>query len=178
VECTGATEAERCGDNACKQSTGECTAVERGTLLACQACEADSECAARLKCVDHVFGAQSFGTHCFFEQGTTGCADADVGRRPYSKPAMLTSVDGEEADYCFPITTCKAVEDATAMGVGGGKTCSTQAACGDVDVNDGYCPDSGGAMGKCSYQCEENYDCPGTGFTLCSGTGADKFCQP
>jgi hypothetical protein len=88
------------------------------------------------------------------------------------------SVDGAEGNYCLPVTTCKAVEDSVAMGSGGGKTCSIPADCGESGISDGDCPDSGGAMGKCSYQCDEDFDCPFIGFTRCAGSNANKFCQP
>jgi hypothetical protein len=179
VECTGPTEEDRCGDNACKRSTGECTDVERGSLLACRACNADSECVAQAKCAPHDFGGQLVGTFCFFEDGSTSnCAAMDSARRPYSRSTALTSVDGAEGNYCLPITTCKAVEDAVAMGASGGKACVGSADCGEPGVSDGDCPDSGGAMDRCSYQCDDDFDCPVIGFTHCGGSGADLFCQP
>jgi hypothetical protein len=179
VECTGASEVQQCGQDACKQTTGECTDVRRGTLLACEPCEADSQCDDNLKCVPHEFDGQALGAFCFFEDGaSSACADDDNARRPYSKSTPGTSIDGAMGAYCLPNTTCKAVEDALAMGVGGGKTCSTPGECGVSDLNDGDCPGSGGAAGQCTYQCDSDADCPSIGFTHCLGSGADLFCQP
>jgi len=180
VECTGATEAVQCDDKACKQSTGQCTDVARGTQLACQPCEADSECVTEARCVQYDLGDDPVGTFCFFVDGaTSNCADMDSARRPYSKSTTLTSVDGVDGDF-LPITTCSAVQDATGVNP---KNCLNtsipdSSMCGVPNLDDGQCATSGAAMGTCSYQCDANEDCPSLGSISCSGAGADKFCQP
>ena len=178
VECTADTEEAGCGEKACKRSTGECTDVDRGTLTPCTSCEADSECEVGAKCVVQSFDGASFGPYCFFERAaTSGCADMVPALRPYSQTMMLESIDGIQANYCLPITTCKARADATGDIP---RSCTGPDGCGEPGVPDGYCIESAHptAGGKCSYHCEQSYDCPDLNFTSCAGVGAGKFCQP
>jgi hypothetical protein len=180
VECTEATEAAKCDDNACNQATGACTNVLRGSVLPCNACVADSQCMAASKCVPFEFDGETIGTFCFLEDGpSTNCADVDGTRRPYSRSEALTSIDGDGGNFCLPVTTCRAVDDATGSTP---RSCMSGSGtdnglCGMPNVNDGYCPDSGPAMGKCSYICQQHADCPESGATSCAGPATQKFCQ-
>jgi hypothetical protein len=177
VQCTGATEGVQCPGTACEQSMGVCTDVPRRTLLACAPCVADTQCVADLRCVEHVLGTRTLGSFCFFfEQTAISCTDA--GRRMYRRPMMLSSLDGSEGEYCMPITSCKAIDDATSMGSSGGKMCDNNNDCGVVSLSDGFCADSGGAVDQCSYLCEQDHDCPSSGATRCLGTPPNAFCQP
>ncbi len=184
VACTADTEDEHCGSVSCDREQGICSSVEQGSLQACSACQADSECASGLSCVEHLFQDeqdQSLGSFCFYRKGSVGCADTNPQARPYSQELDTRSVDRVESTYCLPITSCEAIADATNWdGVGGGaKSCGTDStACGVDDVDDGVCIPSGSAMGKCSYGCLENHDCPSLGFPTCSGSVGMKTCQP
>jgi hypothetical protein len=178
VQCTGDNEASACGNKSCKRSTGTCTTTVRGSRTPCTACEADSDCDPTAKCVVQMFDSMPFGPYCFYvDDATHDCATpSDGSRRPYSRSKAAESLDGVSASYCFPPTTCKAVEDATAMGASGGKVCANSAGCGESNVSDGLCGDTGSTLGKCTYGCDDqgasdNTDCPLSGFTTCSGAG-------
>jgi hypothetical protein len=151
--------------------------VERGTRTACGECEADSECVTGTKCVLAPFGTAMLGPYCFFvDDATHDCANADTARRPYSQSLALTSIDGAMASYCLPppSTTCKGLDDATAQGVNGGKTCATADNCGESGLEDAVCPSSGAASSRCTYGCQHDYDCPQTGFTTCNTVGTPR----
>jgi hypothetical protein len=180
VACTADTEAQRCGSKACKRSTGECTDKDRGGTTACGTCEADSECVTGARCVVHRVSNQDLGSFCFFDSvAQGGCADTVGAVRPYSQPSPtpLGSIDGVTATYCLPptATSCKGIADAIAGGVGA-KACTTNDDCGEPNVSDGFCIDSGPAMGQCSYNCINSYECPQSGFTSCPAM--PSFCQP
>jgi hypothetical protein len=167
VACTGDTEAARCGGNSCKRSTGECTGTVLGSVAACGGCEADSECGSGRKCVEQIFGtgpsAVSVGTFCFRPKPVDGCASlTNDDLRPYSKEVMSTSVDTTvEAAYCLPVTTCQAYLDTLT-----GKSCITNADCGSTALSDdGSCNGSS----RCTYACNNAYECPAAGYTSCSG---------
>lgn len=181
VACTADTEAEQCGEQSCSRSEHVCTTTERGSLLACNACQADSECGAGLACVEHRFGQGasevSLGTFCFYRKDANdGCADTRNAVRPYGQELATVSVDSESAVYCLPITSCQAFFDATSMGLDGGKSCTANNECGLTDLDDAWCPTSGPAMDKCSYSCTHAYQCPSTGFVRCSGSPG--LCEP
>jgi hypothetical protein len=178
VECTLASEADRCGSKACKLSTGTCTSVDRGTRTACSSCEADSECVNGARCVLQPFDTQSLGPFCFYDQATnTSCANAShTFLRPYSRDLALTSIDGAQATYCLPppSTTCQGIADAIAQGTGGGKACLITEDCGEPGFSDGVCGDTGATAGKCTYSCDHDYDCPQVGFTVCNKLGTAR----
>jgi hypothetical protein len=177
VRCSASNEATLCGANSCVQATGKCSDTPRDSVGVCQACEADSECTAGLKCVEHLFGGTSVGTYCTLE-AVGGCADTVAAARPYSRTATLTSVDGVVGDYCLPpaATTCRGVADATLQKSCVNGTTGDNALCGEPNVPDGVCLESGPAAGKCSYGCTESYDCPDFGLTKCPAM--PSFCQP
>jgi hypothetical protein len=180
VACTLDTEAARCGTKACALSTGTCTTTDRGTVTACYACQADAECLNGMKCVEQTFGnpAQSVGTFCFLRADSTDhrCANFHPATsRPYSLELATTSVDGTADTYCLPVTTCAAYADV--VGGLGPKSCATDSECGAPALADGFCLQSGPAIGKCSYECLSANDCPENGFINCTGA-ATKHCQP
>jgi hypothetical protein len=180
--CTDDTEAERCGTFSCSRADLVCTTTQRGSRLACQACQADSECGSNFRCVEQFFGQGasrvSLGSFCFFRKGGVGCAAEEEGRRPYSEEVDTRSVDRVQDVYCLPITSCAAIVDATDWnGAGGGaKSCENENVCGVANLSDGHCLASGPGMGKCSYLCINEYQCPGIGFVHCSG--APGRCEP
>jgi hypothetical protein len=173
VRCTGDNE-QVCEGNSCKRSTGTCTETPLGTRTPCQECEADSECLTGAKCVQQTFGTTPVGSYCFFaDDDALNCASAgSPALRPYSRVTFLTSIDGQGADYCMPTTTCAALHHA-AMAAAGGMTCDDNTDCGVANLSDGICL----ASDRCSYVCTEDYDCPGSGFTRCEGSGINKFCE-
>ncbi len=184
VACTADTEDEHCGSFSCDREQGICSSVEQGSLQACGACQADSECASGLGCVEHFFQGdedQSLGSLCFYRKGTVGCADVEASRRPYSQEIETRSIDRVESTYCLPVTSCAAVVDATNWdGTGpGAKSCGTDSTeCGVPDIDDGTCIPSGVAAGKCSYGCTADAQCPATGFTICMGAPLAGTCVP
>jgi hypothetical protein len=163
VECSAATEVARCGGKSCNRETNTCTDTVLGSVLPCNTCLTDSECTNGTKCIEQLFGTGpsiSIGKFCFFAKGAVGCAAEEVGRRPYSKEVTTTSVDGAAGTYCLPVTTCQAYLDASLQ-----KACGGAQDCGATGLDDGYC-NSGS---KCTYSCNNNHDCPATGFVTCSG---------
>jgi hypothetical protein len=178
--CTDDTEDEHCGTFSCSRADLTCTTTRQGSLLACYACQADSECATGLNCVEHHFGQGAFrvslGSFCFYRKSTNnGCADVRTAVRPYSEEVNTRSVDRVQDVYCLPITSCAAINDATAGGLGG-KSCTGNQDCGVPDVVDGYCMDLGGGDMRCSYLCSHNYQCLNWGFTQCSNMPG--MCEP
>jgi hypothetical protein len=179
VECTGATEDDDCDGKSCKQTTGECTEVEIGDLNPCEACEADSQCGTGTKCVQHMLGETDLGYFCFFERAT--CADTDSAVKPYSRtlPNAL-SIDStgaaQQATYCLPPTSCKAVDDASGVVAPGDVTCTVNSDCGVEDINDGQCIERAAEELKCTYACDDDFDCPAD-LSKCLGSGV-KVCSP
>lgn len=160
VECTGETEAARCGDRACAREEGVCTENARGTLDFCEPCRADSECLVGA-CVPHAFMDEPVGTFCFVEAAEGACAsDELVLRRPYSTAAWAISVDGREATYCLPpaTTTCAGIRSTRLA-----SACHRDEVCGATGVADGHCT----SELRCSYLCSGERDCP-SGH-VCSG---------
>ncbi len=164
VECTLDTEATVCGAKSCRLSDGTCTDTDRGSVLPCRECEADSECLTGAYCVDQG------GQFCFWD-GASGCADTDGARRPYSTTSStITSIDGYESTFCLPKAgvSCAAVVSTEIE-----KSCSVNADCAPTGQG-GYCPETAEPRGDvCSYGCTENYDCkiglscPDAGLQYC-----------
>lgn len=153
VECTGENEGTACGDNSCKQATGECTETERLRTNPCRACEADSECNGNGKCVGQMLSGRYLGSFCFPADPIGGCASrTNPLAKPYSEAGPATSIDGYAADFCLPRTSCDAYFDAL-----NAQTCADPEECGVSDLPDGLCSE---ATGTCTYICEENYECP------------------
>jgi len=132
-----------------------------------------------MKCVQHSFGTPStpLGTFCFTRADGTDhrCANYHPPLQPYSVEHATTSVDGTADTYCLPVTSCAAYADVVAAL--GPTSCTTDDQCGAPALVDGYCLQSGPAMGKCSYECQSANDCPQNGFINCTGT-TTKHCQP
>jgi hypothetical protein len=172
VQCSGTTEAARCNGKACNQHAGQCTQKDVHSVPSCQSCSADTECSSTARCVVHRFGNMDLGPYCFsIEDEEHPCADADEDRRPFSHSVSTASVDGPPLQFCFPrsATTCSAVLDTS----GNPQDCMTNGVrdsskCGE-GIGDGYC----NLAGKCTYACDENYDCPSTSiYNTCPMTGA------
>jgi len=163
VECTLDTEAQECGAKACRLSDGTCTETNRGTLLPCRVCEADSECQSGSYCIDQV------GQFCFWDAGA-GCADTSPGYRPYSTTSStLTSIDGYESTFCLPPGT---VSCAAIVSTENDTECSVNTDCSPSGQGS-YCPESAEPReGYCSYWCDNDYDCP-SGLVCPGGT----YCQ-
>lgn len=170
VACTKETEEERCGDYSCSSLTHTCTGKKVGLLDACDACEADSECATGRKCLKQTFSGTDVGYFCFVDQAAEACGNTDATKRPYRNPTELTSIDGATATYCMPptTTTCQGIRDTQNV------SCTTDADCGVDDLNDGYCPTIGTGANLCTYQCNGGIDCGGT--LLCAGS--PQHCRP
>ncbi len=174
VACTADTEDQHCGSFSCDREQGTCSSVEQGSLQACSACQADSECASGLGCVEHFFQGdedQSLGSFCFPRKGTVGCADVEAVRRPYSQEIETRSIDRVESTYCLPTTSCAAIADAIRN-----TACVLAEDCGGANVNDGVCLDIGGGDKRCSYACTADQQCPQIGFTVCMGAPLAGVC--
>ena len=154
-ECTADTEAAECAGFSCSRLTHTCTTTTLGILDVCDACEADSECAAGRNCIPHVFMGTDLGYFCFYDSSMGGCGDTDTTRRPYSTAVELTSIDDVVGMYCMPptTTTCQGIRDTRNV------TCAVDTDCGVVDEPDGYCPTVGSGAGLCSYLCGGGSDC-------------------
>jgi hypothetical protein len=166
VQCTGETEDEDCTDKSCKQSTGTCTNTDQGSRTACQSCETDSECNANRKCVQQILDDSPIGWFCLPEQTVLGCASEDnPAAQPFSvlvESALSIDSQGNEqqANYCAPAKTCRAVTDAIAN-----VDCETEgsfddALCGIASLEEGVCLQVSAAMGTCSYGCAADHECP------------------
>jgi hypothetical protein len=153
VQCTGDTEAARCGANSCRRSDGTCTATMRGTIDVCEACEADSECVTGRRCVRTSFMGMSTGQQCYPDAGG-GCGDTVDAFRPFSVRTDATSVDGVRGAVCLlpNTTTCQALSMV-------GRVCSADTDCGIAALSDGVCPSAGVSAGRCSYACGADTDC-------------------
>jgi hypothetical protein len=165
VACTTATEAERCRGGVCIAASHTCSPNPKNSLGQCAACSADAECASGLLCLPHVTSGRNIGNFCFPQRPANGCADTDPSARPYSSyVSEARSVDGVSVNYCVPQVSCRAVTDAISQ-----KDCLSMGLpdstrCGDPAVNDGFC----NARGKCTYGCENTYDCPSLDLSACS----------
>jgi hypothetical protein len=179
VQCLPVSEAIDCGPNSCDRATFECTGVPRGSRAPCEPCQADSECATGLGCVEQSLlsanGEVSNGAFCFPKRTTKNdCAASQPDLRPYSRQFAGPSVDGEQSNFCLPVTSCQALFDAG--GSVAAKRCQLDADCGFANVDDGECLDQGPAQGRCSYACNHTYDCPASGSSTC--TGRPGVCAP
>lgn len=170
VACTADTEVTECGSFSCSLLTNECTTTDRASLDTCDACEADSECAAGRRCVLHTFEGADVGHFCFLDASMGGCGDTDMTRRPYRTRTELDSIDGVTATYCMPpvTTTCQGIRDTQS------ETCALDTDCGEDGLDDGYCPLIGPGMGLCSYLCGGAVDCANP--LSCGGT--PQHCRP
>jgi hypothetical protein len=172
VACTSASEVERCGANPCVASTHTCSSHRKNSQSACAACETSSDCTSGLFCLPHVVAGQSLGNFCFPQRTSAGCGDINPDVRPYSRVAEALSTEGGiDVSYCVPYVSCRAVADAMSQ-----KDCLISGLpdvipCGDGQPNDGVCD----ASGKCTYSCENTYDCPGLD-SVCSPAPA-AFCE-
>ncbi len=184
VQCTAENESAACGGDSCNRSTGACTGTDRDSVSDCGDCVADSECQMGMRCVEHVLNGTRVGSFCFLADPLGGCAsNISPLARPYSEPGPTTSIDGYEADFCLPRTSCAAYLDSIALGALGGKACTSGEECGvgDPDVDGAFCIDIGSPTldDHCSYTCENDRECPGSGhqFDTCPTTGF-RFCRP
>lgn len=173
VQCTEDSEEAQCGDFSCRLNNHTCTTTLRHSRDTCDACEADSECIEMRKCVLLQFteGATTdVGTYCFFDQAQGGCGDTVVERRPYRTVTETMSIDGDPGFYCLPptSTTCKGIRDTQSV------SCTMDSECGELALNDGYCPSAGTGAGACSYLCNGSFECGGT--LECGGS--PQHCRP
>jgi hypothetical protein len=181
VHCTADNEAsvDGCGDYACNQDLGVCTAIERGQIKnPCLACEADSECDTGMKCLHHALNGEDLGTFCFYAKSANdGCSDTRSAVRPFSITESLASLDGPLTDYCLPPTSCLAYLD-TIFGTGG-KSCESTEDCGvgDSAIDNALCV---GAVDneRCTYICSADNQCPTTDQSDCSGSIGAGQCRP
>jgi hypothetical protein len=163
--CVACVDDSTCGDNACIRAQHICSTVKRGSVTACGACEADTECATTLKCAALTFGAAALPKkYCLYNRAAVvSCATtATSAIRPYSRTLQVTSVDGATGPYCAPQTTCEATLAAT--NPVGGSNCQASTDCGVPDVEDGICNDAK----RCTYTCTTDVDCPKEGLRACN----------
>jgi hypothetical protein len=167
VTCTKASEAERCRGGVCIAASHTCSLNPRNSLGRCAVCSADAECATGLLCLPHISAGKNLGNFCLPERTASGCADTDPSARPYGgRASEARSVDGVNASYCAPHVSCRAITDAILQ-----KDCFSMglpdsSKCGDPALKDGFC----NARGKCTYACENTYDCPSLDLSVCSPT--------
>ncbi len=154
VECTIATEADQCGEHSCNPATFQCTGTERGTVITCGPCVADSECASTHRCIPmHFKGTPREGGYCLQLVSEGTCT------RPYTSGVVAESLSGAgEAEYCGinqDLVTCEAAHDGVVA-----KGCSANTDCGAEGLDDGLCRDFGGLVGSiCTYECSVATEC-------------------
>jgi len=182
VQCTGADETA-CGGKSCNPATKACTNTTIGSVGACGACVADSECSGggtadpTARCVPMLFkGVARAGGFCLKRVAKT-CA------KPFQTPITTTSLSGKPSEqYCGidqDSTRCEAVLDLI-----GDQSCADgqDTSCGcsrDGDQNctetgkGGLCKTVGVNAKRCTYTCGTAGDCP-TGKTC---TVDDPYCH-
>ncbi len=121
----------------------------------CGPCEADSDCAVGMRCVQ--LAAAGNPTRCLlFVEAGGSCP------RPYQREATTDSTSGVPGNYCFPTASasCEAIL-AAGSSCAGAAECPADAVCATFD------PPS------CTYACVADYDCPAD--YLCN---ASHVCEP
>jgi hypothetical protein len=177
VECIGdsltSPSSNVCGDKSCLLDEGRCSETDVDSVAPCGACATDTECNnTDLKCVVHSLPNDSnVGSYCFYDKATQNNA-CSSGLKPYTTEKPGPSVDGYVATYCVPSTSCEAYRDALIS-----KTCTQDQDCGlGTPSTDGV--NCTGATPHCTYTCNLDNQCPGSGQTDCSGTPeVAGYCQ-
>ena len=181
VQCTG-TQYGACGTAesgtayVCDSAHKTCTDRLAGSVLACQPCLSDAQCAAGMACMQTKFGPTATGSYCLWKQDAPG-ASAPKGDclnvRPFvGTESAWVSVDGQSTIVCKPRTsTCQGQSDFS------GKSCSGagptgHADCGTAGVDDSYCASFGPSQHFCTVPCVSHLDCKDT------RAGDDMECQP
>ena len=163
--CVACVDDSTCGDNACIRAEHVCSTVERGSVLACGECEADTQCGTDMKCAAVPFGsAASTKRYCLYNRAAVvACALMTTSAvRPFSRTVQETSVDGAAGPYCAPKATCEAMLAAT--NPVGGLNCGVTDDCGIAGLEDGICNNAK----RCTYTCSADVDCPKEGLRVCS----------
>lgn len=182
VQCTAADETA-CGGKSCNPATKACTNTTIGSVGACSACVADSECSGggtadpAARCVPMLFkGVARAGGFCLKRVAKT-CA------KPFQTPITTASLSGSPSEsYCGidqDSTRCEAVLDLI-----GDQSCADgqDTSCGCSRDGDQKCTETGkGGLCKtvgvnakrCTYTCGTAGDCP-TGKTC---TVDDPYCH-
>lgn len=164
-ECTVATEADDCGNNACRPD-GTCGIYGRESVDPCQPCEADNECLPDHRCIPMNFGnpATFHGNYCL-KQASAACS------KPYRVGIERESVSGALGEeYCGlneVNTTCEAITDLRA-----GKACAGDSECGDPTLDDALCKTILGTD-TCTISCGADNQC--TAGQTCDMT--ENFCE-
>jgi hypothetical protein len=165
VACTPAAEAVLCGDNSCDTATGACTETMRGSIGACMACVADSECAPDHRCIAMRFAGLPHGAYCL-KRFSTGCSPP-YGNRLEDRESLSSAAPDDYCGIDEAETTCEAVvafSDACPTGLD--TECASEGAvCGSVV----------GIANRCTYPCDDSLQCPSerpcpTGGGYCGGT--------
>lgn len=162
--CSGATPV-------CDESAGKCVG---GTVAACHACVADSECASSARgpsarCVAMNFRGAPHGSYCLNLASAGSCV------QPFTVSLTAASVSGAQAEaYCGisqDATTCEAVVDLIA-----GKACTRSTNCGSGQ-NDGLCENFGSTSAqsmRCSIPCTSSSQCSQS--QTCT-SGVTSYCR-
>jgi hypothetical protein len=177
VQCTPATEPEKCGDKSCDPATRSCTDTVVGSQDVCETCVADSECgdegapSTSFRCVAMEYQGEPFPGDgkgfCLKIFSPGGC------EQPYAiRITDRESLSGDPLQsYCGInelLATCPAVsalkENEICVG-GEDDECPTS----------GLCRDVGGLPNRCTYLCGLPAQCPADPpANTCNSTGPDS----
>lgn len=151
VECSITDEAP-CLGNSCDPASNTCTTTPIGLAMACEACVADSECAANHRCVPMTFMGAPHGDYCM-KVASTGCA------RPFAGTLLMnrTSSSGADPDDYCPVdesaVSCEAVRALLLS-----RSCAGGVS--DCMADGARCETVGGVPAQCTYSCGVNNNCP------------------
>lgn len=182
VQCTSATETEKCGDKACKVSDGTCTNTVRGSVQICKPCESDSECKKAvsgygdLECFEMNYkGNARPSRYCLPKLPTP----ADNCPNQFKDKLNAANASGQTVPACFPIQTLVTCEAILKFKTNVPQCTSNApvAECGDPSSADGLCRNdtigTNASDYKCTYRCQGNEDCDGT---MCKVGETPRYC--
>lgn len=163
VECLPASEAMDCSGNSCNPATNQCTSTAVASLLTCQQCVSDSECAGSNEhCVPMEFMSSPRADGYCLVAFSAGCTE------PYTvvTPSRVSLSGAAAAAYCGineSVTTCESVR-----GLIGNQQCPSGMSedCGVSGLGDARCETVNGVMNRCTYSCSLALQCPGV---TCNG---------
>ena len=179
VQCT-AQERQACGSNVCDAATSTCSTFAQQSANLCQPCVADAQCQPNQLCVPLTFPGASapYGNYCAANramQPNQACTT------PYITGAMVTSVDGAQAEVCVSrASTCPALNVDFRVTTCGATNASGDAQCGLSNLEDGVCvPFAATNTLRCSVPCISADDCPNSLAPVCAARASDnrRYCQ-
>jgi len=162
VQCS-ATDQTACTSGICLTGTGTCAPMG-GATSTCGACTHDADCHAGQLCIPMTHSSTVVGNFCAWRLDAAGLGapggDCLANARPYTRPTMVTSVDGVSTMVCtLRSTTCEALSNfLSACTPATAPASSTM--CGSH--MDGFCVHEG-SMTACTTECVTNEDCKCTG---------------